>query len=203
MANDHPSRLFHAVEYEKKDAHAYCKALLQKYAPNIQINTMLEIGGSISRNANQVFNCKEYFNLDLVNNPEIPTIVCDCTKNIPIPAESVDFIFSNDVFEHLEKPWNTAAEITRILRPGGLTFVGTLFAWRYHPVPEDFYRFTPAGLKALFPDLIQLESNFCDSWRRDDMRGFWKTRRDEVPVDMLGGWRENWKVYFFGQKPSN
>jgi hypothetical protein len=87
-----------------------------------------------------------------------------------------------------------------MLREDGILFIATLFSWRYHPVPEDYYRFTPAGLEILFEDIACLETNFNSYFRRHDMRGFWNSKRDAVPLDSLGGWRENWKVYYFGKK---
>lgn len=193
------SLLFAAEQY--RDAHAFCKTLIDKYCKDKKFSTLIEIGGSVAQNCSTILCADEYYNVDIKDNTKIPTIVCDCTKKIPLPSNSVDFVFSNDTFEHLEKPWVTASEITRILRKGGYTFIGTLFSWRYHPVPGDHYRFTPSGLCALFPELTMLEANFCSGRRRDDIRGFWPNKKDSVPVDILGGWRENWKVFYFGQKP--
>ena len=45
------------------------------------------------------------------------------------------------------------------------------------------------------------ESGFDISNRREDIRGLWPDKRDSVPVDELGGWRENWSVYYVGRKP--
>jgi 2-polyprenyl-3-methyl-5-hydroxy-6-metoxy-1,4-benzoquinol methylase len=54
------------------------------------------------------------------------------------------------VFEHLAAPWLVAAEINRILVPGGLTLHGAPSVWPEHAQPTDFWRFTQAGLRELF-----------------------------------------------------
>ncbi len=54
--------------------------------------------------------------------------------------------------------------------------------------------------KFLFSEIECIEANFDMSSRKDDIRGFWPDKRDYVPIDELGGWRENWGVYFIGRK---
>lgn len=108
---------------------------------------------------------------------------------------SFDVVVSSDVFEHLERPWLAAAEIGRILRPGGLAITHTLFSWRSHPRPIDYWRFSAECLEFLFADLDCLETGYDLSERRLDQPGYWPSGRDSVPVDQLGGWREHWGVY--------
>jgi hypothetical protein len=37
-----------------------------------------------------------------------------------------------------------------VAKPGGYIYVATVFEWPYHPSPEDYFRFIPAGLRELF-----------------------------------------------------
>lgn len=46
-------------------------------------------------------------------------VICAAGENIPLPDESVDFILSNEVLEHVQNDWLAVAEMTRILRCGG------------------------------------------------------------------------------------
>ncbi len=130
---------------------------------------------------------------------DVPVVVGDITDCGELASESYDVIVSVDVFEHINRPWLAAAEIARLLRPGGLSYTSTLFAWRYHPVPIDYWRFTPDCLDFLFSDLTRVDSGFDTTERRRDIRG--RGRRDQVPVDALGGFRENWRVFHVGRKP--
>jgi SAM-dependent methyltransferase len=193
----HPA-LFNAESF--KSPQDFCLKLLRKYSiPTPKV--VVEIGGSVGANAHQMFPLAEYANLDLADSDKVKTIVCDVTKGIPLPPNSVDLLYSNDAFEHISKPWLAAQNIENVLKPGGIAFIATLFSWRYHPVPGDYYRYTHEGLVELFDGLECLEANFNSFHRREDNRGHWGSKRDHVPVDMLGGWRENWKVYYLGRKP--
>ncbi|SHL51449.1 Methyltransferase domain-containing protein [Roseovarius litoreus] len=161
---------------------------------------MLEIGGRHNpRNAD--FPEFEYQALDLEGAPgaKIDVMAGDITQCPHIPDASYDFIFSFDVFEHIDKPWLAASEITRLLRPGGVTVHSTLFSWRYHPCPIDYWRYTAEGLKSLFGDLDCLCSEFDATERRRDIRG---QGGNAVTPDAFGGWRENIRVNYAGQKPA-
>lgn len=131
--------------------------------------------------------------------PEVPVVIGDITSCPEIPAGSYDVVISVDVFEHVTRPWLAASEIVRILKPGGISYTSTLFAWRYHPVPIDYWRFTPDCLEFLFGGLDCIEAGFDATERRRDIRG--RGRLDQVPIDALGGWRENWRVMHVGRKP--
>lgn len=77
---------------------------------------------------------------------------------------SVDAVLSASVLEHLQAPWLLAAEINRVLKPGGLVYHEVPGAWPAHAQPNDFWRISAEGLRVLFGP----ESGFevleaCDS----------------------------------------
>lgn len=63
---------------------------------------------------------------------------------------SVDAVVSGSVLEHLQAPWLLAAEINRVLTPGGLVYHQVPGAWPAHAQPNDFWRFSAEGLRVLF-----------------------------------------------------
>ena len=159
---------------------------------------MLEIGGR-ENPRKDAFKAFDYFALDLAEHPKstVPVEVGDITDCKHIPDGSYDFIFSLDVFEHIHQPFMAGSEITRLLRPGGVSVHSTLFSWRYHPCPGDYFRYTPEGLKALFPDLVCLGADFDYTERRRNIIG---KHGNRMAPDKLGGWRENVRVNYAGLK---
>ena len=159
--------------------------------------SVLEIGGR-QHPRGRVFGPDfSYVNLDLEHSDE-NTIVGDITNCPEIADGTYDVVLSVDVFEHIDRPWLAAAEIARILKPGGLSYTSTLFSWRYHPCPIDFWRYTPDALEFLFADLVTLEKGFDLTERRRDVRK--KSKADPMPLDAMGGWRENVRVHHAGLK---
>jgi SAM-dependent methyltransferase len=63
---------------------------------------------------------------------------------------SVDAIIACSVFEHIRRPWLAAAEIGKVLKPGGRVFVQTHLAFPIHAYPHDYWRFTTEALETLF-----------------------------------------------------
>lgn len=127
--------------------------------------------------------------------------ICHCPQ---ILNNHYDIVFSNNVFEHLKEPWLGAEECVRITRPGGLLIHLAPFAWRYHPIPVDYFRYSHTGIKFLFERTGKVEtiiSGYDISERRKDYRGGkLADQLDTPPIDEMGGWRENWITIFVGRK---
>jgi SAM-dependent methyltransferase len=65
-------------------------------------------------------------------------------------AGSFDAVVSGAVLEHLEAPWLFAAEVNRVLKPGGVVYHLVPGAWPAHAQPNDFWRMSAEGLRVLF-----------------------------------------------------
>ena len=144
----------------------------------------------------------DYTGLDLAPDGDrvIAGDICHCPE---IPDDRYDVVASFDVFEHLERPWDAATECIRVTRPGGLLVHRTLFAYRYHPSPVDYWRFSAQGLAHLFTrsgDVEPLVSGYDLRIRRRNAQGDPGHLLDVPPRDYLGGFRENWRVLFVGRK---
>jgi len=66
--------------------------------------------------------------------------------------ESFDIVFSQNVLEHIPKPWLAAKEMNRVLKRGGIG-IHTACAYnprKNHAAYKDYYRFLPDGLAELF-----------------------------------------------------
>ncbi len=156
---------------------------------------ILEIGGRANP-YREWFPGFEYVCLDLEETG--PGVIRGDITNCPeLESGSFDAVISVDVFEHIREPWLAAPEIVRLLRPGGFTYHSTLFSWRYHPCPVDYWRYTPAALTFLFKDLRVMRSEFDTVERRRNLIGKGRSR---IEPDAFGGWRENWRVFYAGVK---
>jgi SAM-dependent methyltransferase len=182
-----------------------CTAIVNHYVDYLALSgDVLEIGGHhASQSAAKLFSQPRWNYHDLNLRPsDIPeTIVADITDcRAVVSDESFDLVVSSSVFEHIDRPWLAAAEISRILKPGGLAITWTVWAWRYHPCPIDYWRFSPDCLSFLFADLDVLETAFDLRIRRHSKTGRLRSGQDSVPLDKLGGWREHWGVYCVARK---
>ncbi len=63
-----------------------------------------------------------------------------------------DLVYSNQVLEHIPKPWIATREMVRVLRSGGIGLHTTCAFNPRHGLPtfNDYYRFLPDGLAELF-----------------------------------------------------
>lgn len=163
-----------------------------------KVKKVLEIGGRENPYSHLFGSEIDYKNLDLGFESE-NTIIADITNCPEIESNCYDLVLSVDVFEHIHSPWLAGQEITRILKPGGISFHSTLFSWRYHPCPKDYFRYTPEALKHIFKDLNCIYSMFDDVERRRNIIG---KGNNKIKADAFGGWRENWRVTYAGEKPA-
>lgn len=81
-----------------------------------------------------------------------PDIVIDAGGALPLADESVDFVVSFQVLEHVRHVPAYLASIRRVLRVGGSMFLTTHGVWPYHPHPTDYWRWTRDGLRVTLED---------------------------------------------------
>jgi SAM-dependent methyltransferase len=87
-----------------------------------------------------------YVAADIAGNPSA-TLVLEPDGAIPEPDGSFDAVLSTQVLEHVTDPGLYLAEAFRVLRPGGRMLVSTHGTFVYHPDPDDYWRWTSAGLR--------------------------------------------------------
>jgi SAM-dependent methyltransferase len=67
-----------------------------------------------------------------------------------VPSDTFDTAICLEVLEHVPDPFRAAAEIRRVLKPGGVLIASTPHLSRLHEEPHDYYRYTHYGLRHLF-----------------------------------------------------
>lgn len=91
--------------------------------------------------------------VDMLPGPGVDTVI-DLEEPLPETFGTFAHIDCISVLEHSRRPWLLAANLQRALIPGGSIFVTVPFVWRLHAYPDDYWRFTPSGLAALFPAIV-------------------------------------------------
>jgi SAM-dependent methyltransferase len=66
--------------------------------------------------------------------------------SLPLADAEATTILCTETLEHVRDTVPFLAELRRALAPGGLLILTVPFAARWHYVPQDFWRFTPAAL---------------------------------------------------------
>jgi SAM-dependent methyltransferase len=79
----------------------------------------------------------------------VPSTVHYDGRVFPFADGSFDSIFHTEVLEHVYETSQFLGECRRVLKAGGEMFFTVPFQARYHYIPFDFWRYTPAGLKRM------------------------------------------------------
>lgn len=92
----------------------------------------------------------ELFNQDIPHGLHNDNInIYSPLHRIPKPDSFFDVIICNAVLEHVANPEEIMAEFARVLRDGGILYLGLPFLQPEHKDPTDFQRYTADGLIAL------------------------------------------------------
>jgi len=78
--------------------------------------------------------------------------------SLPLKDNSVDAIVCESLLEHVADPIQVVAEIKRVLKPGGLTYITAPFIASFHSSPNDYYRWTQQGLREMMAGFEEKES---------------------------------------------
>jgi hypothetical protein len=80
-------------------------------------------------------------------------LTADFARITDVLPLSFNTIICLSVLEHTPQPFKMAGNLQRLLAPGGTIFVSVPFSWEIHEYPKDYWRFTPDGVRALFPSI--------------------------------------------------
>jgi SAM-dependent methyltransferase len=101
----------------------------------------------------------DYYTVDI--NPLLsPDFVADAQDLSFLPQKTFGTVLCTELLEHVRDPHRVPAEICRVLRPDGRALVSVPFSVPIHrkpPYQEDYWRFTPDGLVALFGRFALIE----------------------------------------------
>jgi SAM-dependent methyltransferase len=117
---------------------------------------VLEVGSrdyGSTENFREVYAGNEYVGVDLSEGKNVDRVADLAAGTGGLAEEHFALIICCSVLEHVRRPWEMAENLTRLLRPAGAMYIAEPWVWRYHPYPDDYYRFSWRGIAELFPRL--------------------------------------------------
>lgn len=93
--------------------------------------------------------------VDITPGPNVDVVADLATENFEDlnALHTFDTIICLSVLEHVPKVWVMAANLERLLNPGGAIFISVPFVFRFHEYPVDCWRITHQGIVCLFPQI--------------------------------------------------
>lgn len=129
-------------------------AYLEHWVPKVD-GPVLEVGSKdygSTASFRDFYAGSEYVGLDMAAGKGVD-VVADLTRSIgPLKEAHFGLGICCSVLEHVDKPWVFAANLTRVIRPGGLLYMSVPWVWRYHAYPDDYFRFSHRGVMSLFEE---------------------------------------------------
>lgn len=86
------------------------------------------------------------------------TDVLGVGEELPFKDNAFDAVLSLSVLEHVRDPFACAAEIARVLKPGGRLICCVPFLQPLHGYPHHYYNMTEQGLRALFERRLHVDN---------------------------------------------
>lgn len=115
-------------------------------------------------------------------------LVLDVRAMHELGDATIDCVFCSGVLEHVDDYLQGLAEITRILKTGGILLLGLPFRQAIHMPPQDFWRFTEHGIRVLLNERYAVE-DICaiDLTERNFPAAYWaKARKIRAALASVG-----------------
>jgi hypothetical protein len=119
----------------------------------------IEIGSKDYGNTQDIkslVNCADYVGVDMSSGKGVDIVVDMVddfeTINARLGGRRFNTAICMSVLEHVRNPFKMCSNISKLIELNGVVVISAPFSWRIHGYPSDYWRFTPEGLKILFPD---------------------------------------------------
>lgn len=94
---------------------------------------------------------------EVVEYPNVDVLAVN--QALPFQDACFDAVLSLDVLEHVDQPFDCAAELLRVLKPGGKIYCNVPFLQREHGYPHHYFGMTRMGIRRLFGDHIEIDQH--------------------------------------------
>jgi SAM-dependent methyltransferase len=80
-------------------------------------------------------------------------------QSLPFADNSFDLVLFSEVIEHLGDSRKPLAEVSRVLKPGGIMLITWPFNYMLHELPHDYVRYSEFGMAKLLAEVgLQIEA---------------------------------------------
>lgn len=126
---------------------------VQRYMPKSKRYRVVDLGARLS--AKQTLTHRQlltdhdvdYVGIDIRPGENVDVIM-PRPYRIPVRSNSIDVVFSGQVFEHIPFFWTSILEIARVLKPDGYAFITAPSRGHMHST-YDCWRYYPDGFRAM------------------------------------------------------
>ncbi len=143
---------------------------------------ILEVGSLIvpgAANLRVLWRTSEYIGVDAVAGPGVDQVMEWPPADMKPWANRFSTVLCLSCLEHAKDPFAVARGLKAALRIGGTLVVSAPFVHAFHEYPDDYWRFTPNGMKLLFGEGMR--------W---DHIGVMGSRKGRVYVVKGDGWKK-------------
>lgn len=134
--------------------------LFAKSFANIVKGPILEVGSrdyGNTQNFRGLFAKEQYLGIDMQAGKGVDQVLdlADDFESIDSALHGKRFktIICMSVLEHCRDPFKMARNIQALMADDGILLVSVPFSWEIHGFPDDYWRFTPSGVRMLFQEL--------------------------------------------------
>jgi hypothetical protein len=114
---------------------------------------VLDCGSGLRPEVDETVICLEVYRFPNVD-------VLAVNQKLPFQNATFDAVLSLNVLEHVTDPFACAAELIRVLKPGGTLYCCMPFLQPEHGYPDHYFNATRSGLKQLFTRELELVRHF-------------------------------------------
>ena len=145
------------IDFQVNSVHLHVKIFLKKVTGNL-----LDLGCGESPYrflVNEKITC--YYGVDIFDADKFDYQKSNITHfdglKIPFSDGNFDFVICTEVLEHVEDFQTLVDDVHRVLKPGGSALFTIPWSARYHYIPYDYFRYTPATLLKIFSKFKETE----------------------------------------------
>jgi hypothetical protein len=92
-------------------------------------------------------------------NVDVVADLCETNfpQNHPELVGRFGLVVCGALLEHVSNPFEAARNVMALIRPTGCLYYLGPWVWGYHAYPDDYWRFSFSGIRALFPQMEWVE----------------------------------------------